>query len=190
MYLGHIVSDTGIKADPRKIEAVVKMPTPRSTKHLRAFLGFCNYYRKFIKDYSIHCSPLYALLVKQFDWTDLADQTFTKLKTLLSTMPMLHFPDFNKHFMVSTDACDQGIGAVLSQADAKGNEVVIYYASRTLQIPGRKWCVREKEALAIIYACETFRPNLYGSRFTVQTDHHSLQWLMKATSPARLVRWA
>ena len=59
-YLGHIVSDTGMQADPKKIEAVVKMPTPKCTKQLRASLGFCYYYRKFIKDYSIHCRPLYT----------------------------------------------------------------------------------------------------------------------------------
>ena len=67
---------------------------------------------------------------------------------------------------------------------------MIPYISRTLQPAEQKWSVREKKALAIIFACETFRPYLYGSKFIIYTDHQSLQWLMKATYPARLVRWA
>ena len=78
---------------------------------------------------------------------------------------------------------------VLSQLDHKGNERVIQNISRSLQPNERKWCVREKEVLAIIYACEQFRPYLYGTKFEVTTDHHSLKWLMTVTAPARLVRW-
>jgi hypothetical protein len=103
---------------------------------------------------------------------------------------MLHYPDFKKVFKVSTDASDEGIGGVLSQTNDEGEEKVIQYISRTLQPAEQKWSVREKEALAIIFACETFRPYLYGSKFIIFTDHQSLQWLMKATTPARLVRWA
>ena len=90
---------------------------------------------------------------------------------------------------MQTDACDEGLGGVLSQ-EIEGVEMVIQFISRTLQPNEKKWCPREKEALAIIYACETFRPYVYGTQFIVYTDHHSLQWLMKATAPARLVRWA
>jgi hypothetical protein len=90
--------------------------------------------------------------------------------------------------MLRTD--EEGIGAVLSQDDEEGNEKVVQFISRKLQPAEQKWCVREKEALAIIFACETFRPYLYGAKFTVFTVHHSLQLLMKATSLEKLVRWA
>ena len=103
---------------------------------------------------------------------------------------MLHYPDFKKVFKVSTDASDEGIGGVLSQTNDEGEEKVIQYISRTLQPAEQKWSVREKEALAIIFACETFRPYLYGSKFIIFTDHQSLKWLLKATTHARLVRWA
>jgi hypothetical protein len=166
------------------------MARPRDIKQLRSFLGLFNYYRKFIKNYNLFCAPLYLLLTKDFCWTAEMDIEFDKLKGLLTQTPMLHYPDFTKRFIVSTDASNDGIGAVLSQEDDEGQERVIQYMSRTLQTAERKWCVREKEALAIIFACETFRPYLYGSKFLIYTDYHSLQWLMKASSPARLVRWA
>ena len=67
---------------------------------------------------------------------------------------------------------------------------MVQYISRTLQPNEKKWCVREKEALAILWACEMFRVNVAGSEFTVETDHHSLKWRMNADKPARLVRWA
>ena len=189
-YLGHIVSREGIKPDPKKIEAVLNMPRPTNHKQLRSFLGMCNYYRKFIKDYNWKCATLYELLTKDFAWTDKAETWFLELRQTLATMPMLSYPDFERQFKVSTDASDYGIGAVLSQTDDQSMEKVIQYISRTLQPAERKWCVREKEALAIIYSIETFRPYLYGTHFIVETDHHSLQWLMKATTPPRLVRWA
>jgi hypothetical protein len=188
--LGHIVTGEGIKADKKKINAVLAMPTPKNIKQLRSFLGLCNYYRKFIKNYTLHCAPLYELLSKEFSWTEEATEVFERLKLLLTTTPMLHYPDFKKVFKVSTDASDEGIGGVLSQTNDEGEEKVIQYISRTLQPAEQKWSVREKEALAIIFACETFRPYLYGSKFIIFTDHQSLQWLMKATTPARLVRWA
>ena len=92
---------------------------------------------------------------------------------------------------VQTDACLEGLSAVLIDGQRiDGHEYVIQYTSRGLQPAERKWCVHEQEGLAIKWACETFRPFLTGTHFIVETDHQSLTWLMKATSPARLVRWA
>ena len=188
LYLGHIISKEGIRPDPKKIEAVAKMPAPTNVKQLRSFLGLCNYYRKFIKNYYWHTSQLYDLF-NNFRWTMAADNDFERLKEMLTNLPMLKYPDYNKQFLVNTDASDEGIGAVLNQED-EGNEKVTQYISRSLQPAEKKWCIREKEGLAIIHACESFPPYLYGTKFIVETDHHSLQWLMKAVTPARLVRWA
>jgi hypothetical protein len=136
----------------------------------------------------MQCQPLY-LLLNDFKWNENAESAFTILKVTLASLPMLNYPDYTLLFKVTTDASDDGIGAVLSQFDNE-DERPIQFISRTLQAAEKKWSVREKEALAIIYAWETFRPYLYGSKFVIETDHHSLQWLMRATSPARLVRWA
>ena len=107
----------------------------------------------------------------------------------MTTSPILTHPDFNHSFFIQTDACDVGIGAVLCQR-IDGKEQVVQYLSRTLQQGEKKWSVREKEALAIVWACEQLRPFVIGSPFTVESDHESLKWLMEAQSPARLVRWA
>lgn len=102
---------------------------------------------------------------------------------------MLSHPYFDYPFVLQTDASDIGLGAVLSQT-IDGQERVISYASYRLKPAEKKWCVREKEAHAIIWACEKFRPYLIGKRFVVETDHQSLKWLLEAKSPTRLVRWA
>ena len=124
-YLGHIVTGGGIKAHVKKINAVLAMPTPKNIKQLRSFLGLCNYYRKFIKNYYPHCAPVNKLLSEEFSWTEEATEIFERLKLLLTSTPMLHYPDFKKIFKVSTDASDEGIGAVLSQDNDDGEEKVI-----------------------------------------------------------------
>jgi hypothetical protein len=107
----------------------------------------------------------------------------------LCSQPLLKHPNFDYPFIVQTDACDYGLGAVLCQR-IDNDEFVIQYASRTLQAAERKWSTREKEALAIVWACHIFRPYLIGYQFLVETDHQSLKWLMEAKNPSRLVRWA
>jgi len=136
----------------------------------------------------MQCQPLNTLLTT-FNWDNNAEATFQTLKTILSNIPTLNYPNYSLPFIVTTDASDDGIDAVLSQISDEGKKP-IQFISRTQQPAEKKWCVREKGALAIIYACESFRPYVYGSKFTIETDHHSLQWLMKAIAPARLVRWA
>ena len=92
--------------------------------------------------------------------------------------PILSHPNFDQEFIIETDASDLGLGAVLLQ---RYNDKLhlIQYISRTLQDCERKWSIREKEALAIIWACETFRPYVYGTKFVVETEHKSLERLVR-----------
>jgi hypothetical protein len=191
VYLGHLVSREGIRPDPRKIEALEKMPIPSSVPQLRAFVGFCGFYHKFIKNFAILCAPLYALtkLNARFIWEGKHQLAVEAIKRALCTFTLLYHPNYSLTFVIRTDACDFGLGAVLAQI-VEGQERVVQFASRTLQPAEKKWCIREKEALAIIWACETFRVYVHGTRFTVETDHSSLQWLLGAKEPPRLVRWA
>ena len=98
-------------------------------------------------------------------------------------------PNFNYPFIIETDASDKGLVAVPIQR-FDNQTSIIRYVSGTLQPSERKWHIREKEALAILWACEQFRVFITGERFVVETDHESLKWLMKLEKPPRLVRWA
>ena len=105
-YLGHIVSRDGIAADPSKLEAIRRFPTPDHLKTLRSFLGLASYYRRFIPTFSKVASPLFALTRTgvPFEWTDQCQETFEQLKKLLTESPVLAFPDFEKEFLLETDA--------------------------------------------------------------------------------------
>ena len=190
-YLGHIISAEGIGCDPDKVKAILEMPAPKSVKQVRSFVGKCNYYREMLENYAIKCKPLYELLKlhNRFQWGEVEQQAFELLKKDLAKFPVVCHPNYDFPFKVQTDASDDGIGAVLTQF-INGKERIIKCTSRVLQPFEKKWCPREKEALAVIYACESFRPFILHTFFTIQTDHESLQFLLKAKSPARLVRWS
>lgn len=127
-------------------------------------MGLTGYYRKFIEFYAIICQPLTALLKKgvQFIWTQAAETAFQVLKQALITAPVLALPDFVEQFVIDTDACDVGIGAVLSQ---KGHPVA--YVSRALGPKNRGLSVYEKEYLAILLAVQQWRPYLQLKEFKI-----------------------
>ena len=191
VYLGHLVSSEGIKPDPKKIKAIVNMPVPIDVTTVRSFLGMCGFYRSYVYNFAKICQALYDLTKDgvKFNWGELERESFETLKRLLSQAPILKHPNFNFPFIIETDASDRGLGSVLIQR-YHGETHVIQYASRTIQPGELSWPVRDKEALAILWACEQFRVYVAGQHFVIETDHKSLEWLFKAEKPARLVRWA
>jgi hypothetical protein len=112
------------------------------------------------------------------------------LKQLLTSTPILTYPNLDGEFCLDTDASDSAIGAVLSQKREDSEERVIAYFSQTLTRSERNYCVTRKELLAVVKAIEHFNYYLYGQKFRVRTDHSALQWLMNFKEPqGQVARW-
>eukprot|EP00731_Ephydatia_muelleri_P025168 Em0017g251a len=191
-FLGHIVSAEGIATDPSKTDAVSKWPTPLSKKEVQQFLGLANYYRRFVKNFASISKPLHRLTEKNvpFDWTIHCQNAFDELRKCLVSSPILAYPDYNRRYILDTDASDTGIGAVLSQISDEGSERVIAYASRSLSRPEQRYCVTRKELLAVVSFVQQFRQYLLGREFTLRTDHGSLVWIRNFKEPeGQLARW-
>ena len=191
-YLGHVVSDKGIKPDPEKLKALKSFAPPSNVTEVRSFLGLTSFYRKFIKNFAEIAKPLNKLTQKysRFVWTVEANEAFETFKALLCKEPILKLPNFNKQFIIATDASAHSVGAVLSQ-DFEGNELPIAYASRQLKNAEKNYSTTERECLALIFGLKQFRCYVYGNRFTVITDHQPLKWLMGVKDPHnRLLRWS
>ena len=115
--MGHLVSAKGVVADPNKISAMVEWPTPKSLKELQGFLGLTGYYHRFVEGYGAISWPLTQQLKKDaFNWNLEVEAAFQKLKTAMTTIPVLALPNFSQLFIVKTDASGYGLGAVLMQS--------------------------------------------------------------------------
>jgi transposase InsO family protein len=191
-YVGHIISQDGIRPDPSKFEAIRNYPVPKSVRDVRAFLGLAGWYRRFIKDFSIIAAPLTNLTKKEesFSMNKEAMEAFNQLKSALTSESVVAHPDFTKPFILTTDASKIGISAILSQLH-DGFEKPIAYASKKLTRPQKNYSATELECLAVVEGIKYFRCYLYGRRFTVVTDHRPLKWLMNLKdSNSRLARWS
>lgn len=180
-YLGHFISAEGVSTDPAKISTITNWPTPTAVKQLRSFLGLANYYRRFIKGYSLLSRPLTSLLQKDgFCWNIAAETAFRNLKSALTTALVLTLPDFEKTFVVETDASNTGIGAVLMQDNHP-----ICFISRALGPRHQALSVYEKELMAVVHAVQAWHAYLAHRRFIIKTDQKSLKYMVeqKATTP-------
>jgi transposase InsO family protein len=195
-FLGHSITPDGIRPDPAKMSSIrlVTFSEKPEKQRMLSFIGLVGHYRKFIQDFSKIVLPLRLIAHKDnpWIWDETCETNFNLIKEKLTSGegPILALPNFKGEyrFSVHTDASDAGIGAVLYQS-VNGSENVIQYASRSLTPAELKWNTTEKEALAIVWACDHFRPYLIGTAFDVETDHQSLAWLKKSEK-GRLARWA
>ena len=190
-FLGHIVGRDGMRMMEDKVAAVQSWPVPSQVTHVRSFLGTAGYYRKFIAGFSRIAAPLSELTMDnvKFEWTSKHQQAFDALKAAIAAGPVLVLPDPKLPFVVHTDASGFATGAVLQQDQGHGLQPVAYLSKKMLD-PETRYPVHEQELLAIIHAIKTWRHYLMGAKFTVMTDHKSLQYFK--TQPllsGRQSRW-
>ncbi|CAM4705544.1 unnamed protein product [Lepidochelys kempii] len=194
-YLGHQVGQGTISPLQAKVDAIQKWPVPKSKKQVQSFLGLAGYYRRFVPHYSQIAAPLTDLTKKKqpnaVQWTGKCQKAFNKLKATLMSDPVLRTPDFDKPFLVTTDASERGVGAVLMQKGPDQEFHPVVFLSKKLSERESNWSVTEKECYAIVYALEKLRPYVWGRRFHLQTDHAALKWLhtVKETNK-KLLRWS
>ena len=177
----------GIETDPKKIEAIVKWPTPKTMTDVRNFLGFRNHYRQFIHHYA-HITRSLNILTsgdnavknrQSVEWNSDCDEAFKQLKDLCSKTPILAHSDYSKSFKLHTGAHGCGLGAVSYQTEEDGTDHVIAYTSRTLSKSGRKYPADKLKFPALKWAStDRFLEYLYGGTFEVHTDNNPLTYIL------------
>src|SRR5579863_1556431 len=144
--------------DPVKLSTVKEWPQPKKVKDIQKFLGFCNFYKQFVQNYSQMVRLLFDLTRKDipFLWTDTQENAFLELQDTLTLSPILLLPDYGKPFTLITDTSDFAAGAILEQEDALGHSHPVAFFSKSLQPAERNYEIHDKELLAIILALKHF----------------------------------
>ncbi|GJT48403.1 putative reverse transcriptase domain-containing protein [Tanacetum coccineum] len=174
-FLGHVIDSQGIHVDPSKIESIKDWASPKTPTEIWQFLGLAGYYRRFIEGFSKIAKSMTKLTQKgvKFDWGDKAEAAFQLIKQKLCSAPILALPEGSKDFIIYCNALIKGLGAMLMQ-----REKVIAYASRKLKIHEKKYTTHDLELGVVVFALKIWRHYLYGTKYTVFTDHKSLQYIL------------
>ena len=172
-FLGFIVSALGVSADPEKVRAISSWPRPSTIHDIRSFIGLATFYRRFVQNFSSVTAPITdCLKLDTFQWTEAAEQAFSRLKALMTQAPVLRLPDFGKVFEVACDASGVGIGGVLSQ---DGHPVEFF--SEKLNDVRLRYSTYDKEFYAVIQALRHWRHYLLSKEFVLFSDHEALKYL-------------
>ena len=187
-YIGHLLSEQGVKPDPSKVDAILNMPCPTDKQDLQRFMGMIAYLSKFIPNMAEESAPLRRLLEKnvQWHWSEEHTKSLNTLKTLLTKAPVLKYYAINEPLVLSVDASSEGLGAVLLQ-----NQQPVAYASKPLTECQKRYAQIEKELLAILHGCEHFHQYIYGRTVVVETNHKPLEAIVtkpRYRAPIRLQR--
>ena len=191
-YLGYVVGGGKIEMETQKIKAIQEWPEPKNVKQLESFLGFCGFYRRFVKGYSHITTPLNRLKGKSgWKWGKEEAEAVIQLKQAITSAPVLAVPTDNDPFRIETDASNFAIGAVLSQKqDNKWHPIA--FMSESMTSEERNYPIYDKEMLAIIKALKEWRPYLYEAKHTVEvwTDHANIQYFREPQDlNRRQARW-
>ena len=191
-YLGFEVGPKGIQASPGKVRAIIEWPRPKGVHDVRSFLGLASYYRRFVRGFSEMARPLTQLTRAgvEWEWSTAQHQAFNRLKLALTTAPVLKLPDFGKQFVVTTDASDAAVGAILEQDFGNGLQPVAF-ASRKLNGAKIRYSAYERELLGIVWALAQWKHYCRGPHAVIiQTDHALLRHLPnQASVNSRVWKW-
>jgi hypothetical protein len=198
-YLGFIITTNGIRMDPSKVSCILSWETPKSVTDVQCFLGFANFYRRFIKDYSAVVTPLTGMTRKEggkylpFIWGPEQQTAFDHLKYAFTTAPILRHFDYDREIVVETDASDYVSAGILSQYDDEGILHPVAFYSKKHSPAECNYEIYDKELLAIVRAFEEWRPHLEGSSHPIQvlSDHKNLEYFMTTKLlNRRQARWS
>ncbi|XP_062538768.1 uncharacterized protein K02A2.6-like [Armigeres subalbatus] len=192
-FIGHVISDKGIRPYPSKVDALVSFRRPENASEVKSFLSLANYMHKFINNLATLDEPLRRLTERdtQFEWSTEHQTSFEGIKNPLSNEASLGHFNTDHSTSVIVDASPTALGAVLVQTNETGVHRVICYASKSLTRTEKRYCQTEKEALAAVWGVERFQMYLFGKRFDLVTDCKALQYLFTSRSKAcaRIERW-
>jgi hypothetical protein len=193
-YLGLIISEDQVEMDPVKVAGVAEWLTPTNKKETQQFLGFINFYRRFIQDFSHHAKPLFEVTGKgEWRWGEKQQEAFEILRRKVTEAPVLISADDDKPFRVEADSSDFATGAVLSQQADDNKWHPVAFLSKSLNAVERNYEIHDKEMLAIIRSLGEWRHFLEGAKYPVEvwTDHRNLEYFMTAKKlNRRQARWS
>ena len=193
-YLGYVINSQGIKPDSERVISVAKAPRPKSSQELRSFLGFMQYYAKFIPHFSTKAEPLFQLMAQSpsnFNWSSQHNSCFDKLIAEITNGITLQSFKPSDHSKVIVDASEVGIGAILEQSG-----LPVICISRRLSKSEKGYSQTQKEALAIKWALQRLHKYIFGMKFTIITDHKALEHIFSPSNSINKVtsnmlqRWA
>ena len=197
-YLGHIISEGVIKPDPKRIKTILECKPPITLKDLRSFLGLANFCGQFIPHYATKIAPLTELLKgekqssqKEIDWSEEANMAFESIKLEIANITERGQPDLSKEFILTTDASNTALGAVLTQFDGDGNERLLSCYSKKFDKAQSNYSTTDKELVAVMLGIEHYKHYLLGKHFTLKTDHKALEHMQTASNDnSRILRIA
>ena len=186
-----MISAAALEVDQPKVSIIKNIMPPTTVKGIRSFLRYAGFYRRFIRDFSKIARPLCRLLEKdaKFKFDESFQRSFEEITSKLVEAPIMAKPDWDTEFKIMCDASDYAMRSVLGQITDKMFKA-IYYARKTFNEACENYSTTENEMLAIVFACEKFRPYILGSHVIIHTDHAAIKYLMvnKEEKP-RLIRW-
>lgn len=195
-YLGHEISEEGVRPNAEKVKAIVDAPPPTNLTQVKSYLGLINYYGRFIPNLSSELLELYKLTKKgvPFQWSKECQIAFERSKKLLMTNNLLVHYDPNKEIVIHCDASPYGLGAILSHV-IEGKDRPVLFTSCTLTSAQKNYAQLHREALAIVFAVKKFHKYIFGKKFVIYSDHQPLREIFneKKSVPVasgRLQRWA